>query len=388
MTQATVADIITVVEQAYPPELAESWDTGIGLTCGDRLQPVRRIVFAVDADTATVIEARDYNADMLITHHPLLFRSVQSIATDTLKGRLLTDLVRHNIAHFAAHTNADRAPNGVNDALAAALGLGDTTPLTPAAARSLDKIVAFVPHAQAAELVSALAAAGAGAIGDYEEAAFTSTGTGQFRPLPGAQPAIGAIGALEKVPETRVEMVLPRSARTAVVAALRQAHPYEEPAFDVIALEPTAPSTAGLGRVGILPTAMSLADFTTHVAASLPATAAGVRAAGDAAQSISRVAVVGGSGGGQLAAAVAAQADVLVTADLSHHIVQEHIAHFPQVAVVEVSHWAGEWPWLQRVANHIGATFSNLSLKVSTRRTDPWALHAASGTDGNARSDD
>ncbi len=375
--------VISALDAAYPRSLAEPWDTGIGLTTGDLDQAVERVLLAVDVDPVTVAEAAEIDAQLLVTHHPLLFRAVQSVAADTPKGSLLHPLIRAGIAHFAAHTNADRAPGGVADALAEAVGLVDTRPLVPLPRPALEKIVVFVPVADTDRLIAALAAAGAGRLGDYCDAAFVSAGEGRFRPLPGAHPAIGAVGRAERVAENRVEMVLPPARRSEVVTALRAAHPYEEPAFDIYQTQPTAPATAGLGRVGRLKEPVALKEWARLIAAALPATAAGVRAAGDPERLVVHAAVCGGAGGGELEAVTGAGADAYLTSDLSHHVVAEHVADSARPAVVEVSHWAGEWPWLERAAGVITrATGGTVAVTVSTRRTDPWTVHHSSRAAG------
>ncbi len=368
----TVNQIRAALDAAYPPELAEAWDTGIGLTCGDPAAPVQKVLLAVDVDQETVAEAIDTGAQLLLTHHPLLFRPVQSVAADTDKGALLHRLIRAGVTHIACHTNADKAVGGVNDALAATLGLTGVRPLEPDEQRR-DKLAVFVPRAATESVLAALSAAGAGRIGQYSDAAFVSTGVGRFRPGPGAHPAIGSIGELERVEEDRIEVVLPRSARAAVVAAMRAAHPYEEPAFDLIELA-AGPGEVGLGRVGELSEPLRLNDFVTYVADRLPATAAGVQSAGDPHRPIRTVAVCGGAGGSMLGAATRAGADVLVTSDLSHHLVAEHIADPARPAVVRVAHWAGEWPWL----GHAAALLAPLGVTctVSTLCTDPWSMSA------------
>ena len=278
----TLSDLLAVLDRAYPRRLAEPWDTGIGLTCGDPATTVSSVLLAVDVDAAVVGEAEELGADLLLTHHPLLFRPVQSVATTTPKGALLHRLIRAGIAHVAAHTNADRAVDGVNDALAQMFGLQNVRPLVPAPAAPLDKIVTFVPVADAARLIEALAAAGAGRIGDYTEAAFILDGVGQFRPGPGAtRPSAasertGAGAGDEDRDGRRTGPAGRRGGRDSA-----RAHPYEEPAFDLVELVSPDEPGAGLGRSVRLPTPMSLAGFVEHVAARLPATAAGVRAGGD-----------------------------------------------------------------------------------------------------------
>ena len=376
-----VRDVLAAVRCAYPESLAESWDTGIGLTCGDPADPVELVLLAVDADRMTVDEAVDRGAQVLLTHHPLLFRPVQSVAADSAKGALVHRLVRAGVAHIAAHTNADRAIGGVNDALADALGLRDAVPLRAGAEPSTDKIVVFVPPEHEAAVIAAMAAAGAGVMGEYTQAAFSSPGTGQFRPGPGAHPFIGDVGRVERVAETRVEMIARRARRAGVLAAVRAAHPYEEPAIDVLELA-AQPARTGLGRVGALAEPLTLAEFADVVAARLPRTVGGVRAAGDPDRTVQRVAVCGGAGDGELGAAADAGADVYVTSDLRHHAVAEFVAVDGNPAVVEVAHWAGEWPWLAHAAGVLDAEFgAAVRTAVSTLRTDPWTLRAAGDAD-------
>jgi dinuclear metal center YbgI/SA1388 family protein len=368
-----LADVIDVLEAAYPPALAQGWDA-VGLVCGDPDDKVGSVVVAVDPVADTVEETLTAGAQLLLTHHPLLLRGVHGVGADTPKGALVHRLVRGGAALFTAHTNADAADPGVSDALAAALGLAVEGPLEALPSAPLDKIITFVPVGPAITAVhEALAAAGAGAIGDYSHCSFATAGTGQFRPLAGAHPTIGQVGKLERVAETKLEMVLPRARRPGVVAALRAAHPYEEPAFDVLELA-DLPSSRGLGRIGTLPKPEPLAAFADRVAAALPATAWGVRAAGDPQRPVRRVAVCGGSGDSALGAATAAGVDAYVTADLRHHPAAEHLlGNGP--ALVDVAHWASEWPWCAQAAAVLRSGLGgSVEVRVSTRRTDPWTI--------------
>lgn len=261
----TLADVRAVLDAAYPPALAEDWDTGIGLTCGDPGAEVRTVLLAVDVDPTTVEEAVEVGAELLVTHHPLLFRPVQSVAADTAKGALIHRMIRSGIAHLAAHTNADRAEDGVNDALAAALGLSDTRPLAPS----------------------------------------------------------------------------------------------------------ESDAAVGLGRVGTLPSPLDARAFAAAVAAALPTTVTGARLAGDPGRTVRRVAVCGGAGGSLLSTAADAGVDAYVTSDLSHHVAQEYVTEPGRPVLVEVAHWAGEWPWLP-VAAALLERELGVRTVVSRRRTDPW----------------
>jgi putative NIF3 family GTP cyclohydrolase 1 type 2 len=309
-----------------------------------------------------------------------LLTAVHGVPADDPKGALVHRMIRSGTAHFVAHTNADVADPGVSDALADRLGLRDLQPLETQSDGPLAKLVVFVPQADAPRLIDALAAAGAGAIGDYDRCAWTSEGTGTFRPLPGAIPTIGAVGRIEQVAETRVEMVVPASRRHYVVAALRAAHPYQEPAFDLLAQVPM-PTTRGTGRVGVLPAPLTLREFAAHAAAVLPATVWGVRAAGDPDRSVHTVAVCGGSGGSYAEQARRAGADAFLTADLKHHSTVEAVTErgVDGMALVDAAHWATEAPWLDAVASRLGEQFgTTVEVRVSRRVTDPWTLHANS----------
>ncbi len=373
----TVGTVVAALEAAYPPALAAAWDA-VGLVCGDPADPVSSVLIAVDPVPETVGEALDAGAQLLVTHHPLLLRGVHGVGADTPKGALVHRIVRGGAALFTAHTNADAADPGVSDALASALGLAVEGPLVPEPAPDLDKIITFVPTGpDVAAVHLALSAAGAGRIGDYSHCSFATAGTGQFRPLDGAHPTIGEVGRLERVAETRLEMVLPRGRREAVVAALRAAHPYEEPAFDVLE-EATLASSRGLGRIGSLPRPEPLSAFADRVAAALPATAWGVRAGGDPDRPVRRVAVCGGAGDSALGAARAAGVDAYVTADLRHHPAAEALLEPGAPALVDVAHWASEWPWCAQAAAVVRhATGGSVEVCVSTRRTDPWTLRSS-----------
>lgn len=368
---AKLADLIEVLDAAYPPELAESWDS-VGLVCGDPDDTLTRVLFAVDATAEVVAEAIDWRAQALVVHHPLLLRGVDTVAADTPKGALLHRLIRSGCALFTAHTNADSADPGVSDALAAAVGLGVTGPLESKPAIAVDKWTVQVPRAYTDEVLAALFAAGAGGDGAYRDCAVRVASEGQFRPLPGAHPAIGSIGELEVVEEDRIEVVAAPRARIAVLAALRAAHPYEQPAYHVTE-RAALPSSLGLGRVGELPEPQSLREFTTRVARGLPPTVWGVRAAGDPDRMIERVAVCGGAGDSYLGAVTRLGVDAYLTSDLRHHPVDEHLRKNGP-ALLDAAHWATEFPWCAQAEGVVRDALPDLETRVSTLRTDPWTV--------------
>ena len=369
-----LADVLGLLDSWYDPRWAEPWDR-VGLVRGDPDAEVRRIHLAVDPVTAVVDEAVEAGADLLVVHHPLLLTPVSSVAATTPKGRTLHTLVAGGCALLTAHTNADQAEAGVSESLALALGLTDLAPIRPAPAAPVDKLVVLVPAEHAEAVRTAVTAAGAGAIGDYDSCTWSTEGEGRFRPLAGASPAIGTVGELEVVPEVRVESVLPRSRRTAVVQALLAAHPYEEPAYDVVPLADPGTSTTGTGRVGTV-AETTLEEFAGRVAAALPATAHGVRVAGDPGRVVRRVAVCGGAGDFLLDELASSDVDVYVTSDLRHHRAAEFLEH-DGPALVDVAHWAAEWTWLPVVEARLRAALGDrVETRVSTRCTDPWRFRA------------
>ena len=364
-----LSDIVDVLDAAYPPRLAQDWDS-VGLVCGDPEETVDTVTVAVDATAAVVAEVPENG--LLLAHHPLLLRGVDTVAASTAKGALLHQMIRTGRALFTAHTNADSAAPGVSDALAAALGLTVEEVLAPiSSGPALDKWVVFVPLESVEKVRDAMFAAGAGHIGDYSHCSWSVAGTGQFLPLDGASPTIGSVGAVERVAEERVEMVAQTHLRAHVLAALRSAHPYEEPAFDIFA-QAAVPGDVGLGRIGALPRPESLSAFVSRVHDALPGTSWGVRASGESEAMVSRVAVCGGAGDSLLDTVVGAGVQAYVTADLRHHPADEH-RRASDVALVDVAHWASEFPWCAQAAdllrNHFGDA---LPVRVSAVRTDPW----------------
>jgi dinuclear metal center YbgI/SA1388 family protein len=366
----TLGDVVSVLDGWYPPTSADPWDA-VGLVWGDPASPVRKVLFAVDPAAAVAEEASAWGADLLVVHHPLFLKPVSGVAATTAKGRTLATLAGAGCALLTAHTNADQAAYGVSESLALALGLTDLSPIRPTLSPPLDKLVVFVPATHAEALRGAVTAAGAGRIGDYDQATFTTPGEGRFRPLAGATPAVGEVGALEVVDEVRIETVVPRERRARVVRAMLDAHPYEEPAWDLLELADAGVADGGTGRIGSVE-ATTLGRFAETVATVLPATSGGVRVGGDPDRAVRRVAVCGGAGDFLLDELVTADVDVLVTSDLRHHPASEFLEK-DGPALIDVSHWAAEWTWLPVVRQRMGDVLGDtVELRVSEIVTDPW----------------
>ena len=366
----TLGDVVSLLHTWYPPSTADSWDA-VGLVLGDPEQPVRKVLFAVDPTLEVAQEAADWGADLLVVHHPLFLTPVTGFAATTPKGRTAATLVKAGCALLTAHTNADQAEDGVSEAMAKALGIEDLAPILPASGGAFDRLIVYVPADAAPPVRAAMSEAGAGQLGHYDHCSWQSSGEGRFRPLEGADPAIGTVGTLEVVPEERIEVVLPRARRTAVVQAMIAAHPYEQPAYNVVEMADPGLASTGTGRRGTV-APMSLAAFAEHVAAVLPETVGGIRVAGDPEREVKRVAVCGGAGDFLLDRLATSDVDVYVTSDLRHHRASEFVeAGGP--ALVDVSHWAAESTWLPVVSAKLQEALGDtVETRVSEIRTDPW----------------
>ena len=369
----TLGQITALLDEWYPPHHADDWDA-VGLVCGDPATEVRRILLAVDPVEAVAAEAIELGAGSWSATTRCSSRVCTASLRPLPKGRTVHRLTTAGCGLFTAHTNADSPNQGVSESLALALGLLDVRPLEADAAAPMDKIVVFVPVDAAERVREALAQAGAGALGDYEACTFSAPGEGRFRPLPGAQPTIGEVGRAEVVEEVRVETVCPRHLREAAVAAIRSAHPYEEPAFDVLEMASLDEPARGSGRIGRLSAPESLSEFAARVAEALPWTAHGVRVAGDPDQRIETVGLCGGSGDFLLDRARSAGADVYLTSDLRHHPASESREH-GSMALVDVAHYAAESTWLPVLRRRLQAALDDtVEVRTSKINTDPWTF--------------
>ncbi|PLY00223.1 MAG: Nif3-like dinuclear metal center hexameric protein [Desulfuromonas sp.] len=333
--KARVQDILGLVNAVCPASLAEEWDN-VGLQVGDPASEVARIAIALDPTEATLDEAIAAGAQMLICHHPLIFKPLQQITPNDQTGKLVIRAIREDFAILAAHTNLDRAHGGLNDWLAGRLGVETTVPLESPEGL-LCKLVVYVPVDHREAVASAIFSAGGGQIGNYDQCSFRTEGVGTFRPGDGTDPYIGDRGKSEEVPELRLETVVPKDKLGRVVAKMTKAHPYEEVAYDIIPLVNGRPDV-GLGRIGRLEKPATLGRFADGVKQALGADH--VRVVGDAGRLVEKIAVCGGSGASLLAAAARQGADVLVTGDVKYH--DALIAEALGVALVDAGHFATE----------------------------------------------
>jgi dinuclear metal center YbgI/SA1388 family protein len=307
-------EVIQLFEQFSPKAFAMEGDK-VGLQIGTLNQTVQNVLIALDVTEEVVEEAIAKNAQLIIAHHPPIFRPLQKITTDTPGGGMIAKLIKHDIGVYAAHTNLDVAKGGVNDLLAEALGLKNAEVLVPTFEDKLKKLVVFVPEENAEQLREALGNAGAGSIGNYSHCSFSGTGEGRFLPGENTNPHIGKQGKLEAVHEVRIETIFPQSIEKRVIQAMIKAHPYEEVAYDVYSLENTG-EQLGLGRIGKVEET-TLGEFAEHVKAAFDVNK--VRVVGDLTAKVKKVAVLGGDGNKYYSQAKFRGADVYITGDIYYH---------------------------------------------------------------------
>ncbi|MEX2116545.1 MAG: Nif3-like dinuclear metal center hexameric protein [Bacteroidota bacterium] len=362
----TVNDVEHIMEQWAPRWIAWERDN-VGLQVGDRSSPVRRILVSLDVTEDVVGEAVTMKADLLISHHPLLFRPATSITTSDPVGRMILKLARHGIALYSAHTNLDFTRDGVSVSLARALGLKNIRFLSPLKGL-MAKIAVFVPEHSVPIVLDAMTKAGAGVIGDYSHCSFQINGRGTFLGSGQSNPTVGTKGKLESVDEVRLEMILPRTKVRAVTSAMKSAHPYEEVAYDVYPLENES-AEFGMGAIGELKTALPLKTFLTHVRKALRAE--GLRMSGKPAARMKKIAVCGGSGSDLIPEAIRAQADAFVTADVRYHSFHDA----GNLALIDAGHWETEHPVLDIIRSRLTAACADrrekIHISITNHKTSP-----------------
>ena len=310
-----ISDISAALEEWAPVGTAQSYDN-VGLQVGRSSAEVRRVLVSLDLTPTTIAEAKSVGADLILTHHPLLFKPIKRLSDDSLEAGMALELAELGIALFAAHTNLDAAKDGVSFELASILGLHNLSFLS-GMSDAVVKLVVFVPLTHITQVQQAAHDAGGGQVGAYSDCSFFTGGTGQFTPGLQTSPFIGVSGGnTEKVAEARLELEVATWRLPKVLHAVKESHPYEEVAYDIIPVQQPF-RNAGIGAIGDLVSAVSLAAFLNTVCEVLENPA--VRYAGDLEAPIKRVAVCGGSGSDFISQALSSGADAFVTSDVTYH---------------------------------------------------------------------
>lgn len=361
-----VQDVIDLMVELAPPRLAADWDN-VGLMVGDPSRPLKGVTVALDPTFEAVEEAIAQGSNLVIVHHPLLFKPPRSLDLRKEPGRTLQALIKADCALYAAHTNLDATT--VNVALAKALGLTGTQVLDRTGEDPAYKVAVFVPAAEVPTVLEAAWAAGAGRSGDYARTAYEIQAKGTFLPLGGADPAEGTPGEQTVTDERRLEFFVPGSKLAAVKAAIGRAHPYEEPAMDVLALHGVG-EPEGYGLVGDLEPAITLAELGRKAKQALGIQAA--RIVGPADRPIRRVAWLGGSGGDYWKQALAAKADAYITGEVRHHAALDALA--AGLCFVEVGHVGSEQPVVPVLAEFLASRLGDAVPVRWLQQYDPFVI--------------
>ncbi|WP_281164989.1 Nif3-like dinuclear metal center hexameric protein [Liquorilactobacillus sicerae] len=311
-----VKEVVERFEKFAPKEIAEPGDP-VGLQLGSLSAEIKKMMVTLDVRPEVVKEAIDQQVDFIFAHHPAMFHPVKHFDLTVPQNQMYAELIKHGITVYAAHTNLDNAPGGMNDWLAAALGLTATSSLLPLKEESLDQLCVYVPRAAAATVRQALAQAGAGSIGNYTGCSYSAVGTGRFLPNQAAQPLIGQANQPSQAAEEKLEVFVRPRLVGQVIQAMLAAHPYEEPVYYLVPVHGLN-QKYGMGRVGQLKHPLTVEKFALMCKQTFKIS--GLRVISpDLNQIISRVAVLGGSGAQFYPAALQAHADVYLTGDVTYH---------------------------------------------------------------------
>jgi dinuclear metal center YbgI/SA1388 family protein len=359
----TLGEFTLWLEELIPPALQEHYDNS-GLQVGDPSAVIDSVLLTVDVTSDVMAEARELGCNLIISHHPLIFTPLKHIANGNDTERCVASAIAGGVAVYSAHTSFDNASRGVSHILAEKIGLEKIRVLAPLKG-NLSKLVTFVPVAHAGRVREALFTAGAGHIGNYDRCSFSVNGEGTYRAGDGADPFAGRVGEDHSEPEVRIEAVMPSYLSSTCVRALLEAHPYEEVAYDIIALE-NEYYGAGAGAIGILPaplTGTALLDRLKKLT-GIPA----IRYSGDPDRVVTTVAVCGGSGADLISTAARAGADAFLTGDIKYHAFTQASR---DMIVADIGHYESEKFSLQLLHDLINKKFPKFALRFSGINTNP-----------------
>lgn len=358
-----IKDVIAHLESIAPRAYQESYDNA-GLITGDAGREVTGVMISLDATEAIVEEAMQKDCNLVVAHHPIVFRGLKSLTGRNYVERTVIKAIKNDIAIYAIHTNLDNVLPGVNRKICEKIGLQAPQILLPKA-QTLNKLVVFVPKENAETLLNALSEAGAGNIGNYKNCSFQVAGEGTFQPNELANPTIGERGKLEKVDEQRIEVIFPAHLAGRVLSAMREAHPYEEVAYYLQGLE-NENQEVGSGMIGTLAEAMEAPQFLAHLKASMGLNC--IRHTQAPGRKIQRVAVCGGAGSFLLPHAIRRRADVLVTADFKYH---EFFDAEDHLMIADIGHYESEVYTKDLILELLSQKFVSFAVHLAETNTNP-----------------
>lgn len=358
-----ISDIISPLEAFAPLSLQENYDN-CGLQVGDRSAECTGVLLALDATPEVMAEALARGCNLVVTHHPLLFRGLKHITGATRVEQTVIAAISSGIAIYSLHTAIDNAPGGVSHEMARLLGLREVSTLDPMAGKLL-KLVVYVPDDDADRVATALFDAGAGKMGRYDSCSYGSRGQGTFRPLEGSHPYVGRPGHVHYEPETRLEVLVPEWIKPAATAALLKTHPYEHPAYEYIRIDNVAP-LYGSGAVGTLESPMSAGELTDLIKATFHSPV--VRTTAPPPDLIVKVALCGGSGSFLIDRAISAGAEAIITSDTSYH---NFVDYTGRIFICDIGHYESEYCVKKIFYNIIRKKFPTFAVEMAQTDVNP-----------------
>ncbi len=356
-------ELTNYLEEMAPLAWQESYDNS-GLIVGQPDMEISSAIISLDCTEEVVEEAIQRGANLIISHHPIVFKGLKRFNGSNYVERVVMKAIRHDIAIYAIHTNLDNVALGVNNKIADRLMLENRQILAPKK-QVLQKLVTYVPVAQAEEVRNALFHAGAGKLGKYGDCSFNTPGTGTFKALAGANPFVGEIGERHQEEEIRVEVLLPANIQRKVVAALKQAHPYEEVAYEILTIE-NQYFELGSGMVGTLAEPMNPIGFLAYLKKELNAQV--IRHTTLPQHKIQKIAVCGGSGSFLLQDAIRSGADVFVTSDFKYH---EFFDAEGKIVIADIGHFESEQFTQELLLEVIQKKFPTFAVRLTEKQTNP-----------------
>ena len=356
-------DLTTHIEQLAPLAYQESYDNA-GLIVGDPNASISGVLVTLDATEAVIDEAIARGCNVVVAHHPIVFKGLKKLNGKSYVERAVIKAIKHDVALYAAHTNLDNVAGGVNFRIASQLGLQQVRILAPKT-QVLTKLVSFVPVSDTQRVLDALHAAGAGAIGNYNHCSFRVEGIGSYQAGEGAQPVLGEIGEYHQEPENRIEVIFPTHQQERMLAALRQAHPYEEVAYYLTLLD-NQNQEVGSGAIGELPIPMPEAEWLTYLKEKMSLTL--IRHTPLRDRMVQRVALCGGVGSFLLPNALRAGADVFVTADYKYH---EFFDADERIVICDIGHYESEVGTKELISQYLTKKFTTFAVILSEIDTNP-----------------
>ncbi|MBD1428853.1 Nif3-like dinuclear metal center hexameric protein [Sphingobacterium litopenaei] len=358
-----IREITAYLESIAPLAYQESYDNS-GLIVGNPNDEVSKALISLDCTEEVVDEAIGKGCDIIISHHPIVFKGLKKFNNKNYVERTVIKAIKNNIALYAIHTNLDNVLGGVSSKIAEKLELENTAILSPKSGL-VKKLVVYVPRANVEEVRQALFEAGAGSIGDYDQCSYNTAGYGTFRPLAGANPAIGEIGTQERVEETKIEVIFPAQIERQVIVSMLAAHPYEEVAYHTITLDNKL-QYVGSGAIGNLAEPMDAQDFLAYLKDKLKLNV--IRHTHLLDKKIARVAVCGGAGGFLLNEAKRSGADIFITADYKYH---EFFDAEDDIIIADIGHYESEQFTQELLLEIIRKKFVNFAVLLTEIDTNP-----------------